>query len=88
MAVYGTLTKNITEQIIPAAVNTPSITQPPSALVADVQQIVSANAIEPNWPPQDVPIQPGPLEYPQPTPVPYGNNYNAPEGYAQVSILL
>lgn len=85
LAVYGTLTKNITEQVIPVASNAPSITQQPTALVADVQQIVSTNSIEPNWQQQDVPIQQGPLEYSQQNQVAYGNNYGQSEGYSQVS---
>lgn len=83
MAVYGTLTKNITEQVIPPAANTPSITQQPTALVSDVQQIVSANPIDQNWQ-QDVNIPPVPMEYSQSNPVNYGNNYGQTEGYSQV----
>ncbi|GLV34007.1 virilizer [Carabus blaptoides fortunei] len=82
LAVYGTLTKNITEQVIPPAANTPSITQQPTALVSDVQQIVSANPIDQNWQ-QDVNIPPVPMEYNQSNPVNYGTNYGQTEGYSQ-----
>lgn len=78
MAVYGTLTANIAEQIIQPAV-TPSLPAQPNT-IADVQQIISTNAIENDWPQETI----QPIEYAQqPATASYSQNYSQPAPYSQ-----
>lgn len=79
LAVYGTLTVNIAEQIIPPVV-TPSLPAQPNT-IADVQQIISGgNSVENEW--QQEAIQPVPMEYTQPTATAnYQQAYTQPESY-------
>lgn len=79
LAVYGTLTVNIAEQIVSPVV-TPALPAQPNT-IADVQQIVSQNSIEPEWPQETV--QPVPLEYSAQTAATYNPQYNQPEPYQQ-----
>lgn len=92
LAVYGTLTKNITEQILPPVVTQPTISQQQPPHVQDVQQIVASQNIEGNWQ-QDVNIPTVQLEYnqqqqPQPQSVPYSGNYVQQEQYSQVFFFI
>lgn len=85
LAVYGTLTKNLAEQVLPPVVAQPAINQQPPPLVTDVQQIVPTQPLEGNWP-QDVNINPVQIEYNQPQqPVSYSSSYVQPETYTQVT---
>ncbi|XP_017779064.1 PREDICTED: protein virilizer isoform X2 [Nicrophorus vespilloides] len=78
LAVYGTLTANITEQIIPPVV-TPSLPAQPNT-ISDVQQIISQNPIENDW---QEPIQQVPMEYNQQTATQYPQPYVSQENYQQ-----
>jgi len=53
LAVYGTLTKNLSEQLIQPIVN-PALPSQPNT-IADSQQIVATNTIESEWPQETVP---------------------------------
>lgn len=76
---YGTLTNNITEQIIQPVVN-PSLPAQPNT-IADAQQIISSTTIEPEWQQESIPTVP--LEYnAQPTTA-YHQPYNQTETYSQ-----
>ncbi|XP_019867996.2 protein virilizer isoform X2 [Aethina tumida] len=66
LAVYGTLTNNITEQILQPVTN-PSLNQPNT--IADAQLIISTAAIEPEW--QQENIQNVPIDYNTNTPATY-----------------
>ncbi|XP_066149127.1 protein virilizer [Euwallacea fornicatus] len=55
LAVYGTLTKNLSDQLIQPIVN-PTIPSQPNT-IADSQQIVLGNTVEPEWPQECVPQQ-------------------------------
>lgn len=88
MAVYGTLTKNLAEQILPPVVAQPAINQQPPPLMTDVQQIPSTQPIDANWQ-QDVSINPVQLEYnQQQPPVNYGGTYVQQEPYQQVILIF
>lgn len=50
---YGTLTKNLSEQLIQPIVN-PALPSQPNT-IADSQQIVATNTIESEWPQETVP---------------------------------
>lgn len=79
MAVYGTLTNNITEQIIQPVTNQSLPSQPNT--IADAQQICSNPTIEPEWHTQEnVPTTP--LEYSAQQPV-ANYNYNSNEQFPQ-----
>ncbi|CAH0546418.1 unnamed protein product [Brassicogethes aeneus] len=81
LAVYGTLTNNITEQIIQPVQN-PSLAQQANT-IADAQQIISGTTtIEADWQTDSVPS--GSIEYGSNTPAtPYQSYPQQPEGYAQ-----
>lgn len=79
LAVYGTLTANIAEQIVSPVV-TPALPAQPNT-IADVQQIVSQNSIESEWSQENV--QNVPLEYPAQTAASYSQQYNQTEPYQQ-----
>lgn len=83
LAVYGTLTKNLAEQVLPPVVAQPAINQPPPPpLIPDVQQIPPTQPIDTNWQQEINPVQ---LEYnPQQPPVNYGGNYVQQDTYQQV----
>ncbi|KAL3285081.1 hypothetical protein HHI36_019205 [Cryptolaemus montrouzieri] len=72
LAVYGTLTKNITEQIIQPVVNPPVV--PSQSNLVEPQQILP---IETEWPNENLPI---PIEYDQAT-QPYPQTYTQPDPY-------
>lgn len=78
LAVYGTLTNNITEQIIQPVVNPALPTQPNT--IADAQQIISGSTIENEWNQEN--IQPVPIEYNQ-NAASYPQTYNQTENYPQ-----
>ncbi|KAJ8978120.1 hypothetical protein NQ317_014175 [Molorchus minor] len=79
LAVYGTLTNNITEQIIQPVVN-PALPAQPNT-IADAQQIISGTTIEPEW--QQEPIPSVPLDYnAQPAPQ-YHQPYAQTDSYSQ-----
>lgn len=79
LAVYGTLTNNITEQIIQPVVNPAVPTQPNT--IADAQQICTNNTTEPEWHPQEN-IPSGPMEYNAQQQTGF-QNYNQNEQYGQ-----
>ncbi|XP_018577529.1 protein virilizer isoform X2 [Anoplophora glabripennis] len=81
LAVYGTLTNNITEQIIQPVVN-PSLPAQPNT-IADAQQIISGTTIEPEWPQESIPAVPVPLEYNAQPSTTYHQPYNQTEPYSQ-----
>lgn len=83
LAVYGTLTNNITEQIIQPAVN-PSLPAQPNT-IADAQQICSNAPIETEWHPQHTQesIPPTPMEYNAQASTVYHQPYNQTEQYSQ-----
>ncbi|KAG5885200.1 hypothetical protein JTB14_012224 [Gonioctena quinquepunctata] len=76
LAVYGTLTNNITEPIIQPVVNPSLPTQPNT--IADAQQIGTVPPLESEW--QAEPIPTVPVEYTAQPAVPY-QNYSQPEQY-------
>lgn len=79
LAVYGTLTVNIAEQILPPVV-TPSLPAQPNT-IGDVQQVITGSAIENDW--QAETIQPVAMEYTQPTAAAsYPQPYSQPEPYS------
>lgn len=79
LAVYGTLTNNITEPIVPPVVN-PSLPSP-SNVIVDPQQICSNTDVEPDWHSQEN-VPPAPLEYSAQQPA-ANYNYNTNEQYVQ-----
>ncbi|KAJ8972217.1 hypothetical protein NQ314_000278 [Rhamnusium bicolor] len=79
LAVYGTLTNNITEQIIQPVVN-PTLPAQPNT-IADAQQIISGATIEPEWQQEAIPAVP--LEYSAQPAAPYHQPYAQTESYPQ-----
>lgn len=80
LAVYGTLTANLTEQIIQPVV-TPSLPPQPNT-ISDVQQIIPSTPIENEWPSQE-PLQTVSIDYTQQPATPYAQNYVGAEPYGQ-----
>ncbi|CAH1155610.1 unnamed protein product [Phaedon cochleariae] len=78
LAVYGTLTNKITEQIIQPVVN-PSLPAQPNT-IADVQQICSSQPLETEWPQEN--IQTLPIDYNTQQATPY-QTYNQQEPFTQ-----
>lgn len=76
LAVYGTLTNNIAEQIIQPVVN-PTIPNQPNT-IADAQQIISTASVDPEWSQDNIPSQP--LEFPNPSTANF-QQYAQPEPY-------
>lgn len=79
LAVYGTLTNNITEQIVQPVANQSLPSQPNT--IADAQQICSDTTIEEEWQPQET-VPPTPLEYNAQQPA-ANYNYNSGEPFSQ-----
>ncbi|XP_045461756.1 protein virilizer [Harmonia axyridis] len=75
LAVYGTLTKNITEQIVPPVVNPPVVPSQPN--LVENQQILPTSRLETEWPTENITI---PIDYNQPA-QPYQQPYTQPEPY-------
>ncbi|XP_044750585.1 protein virilizer isoform X2 [Coccinella septempunctata] len=75
LAVYGTLTKNIAEQIVQPVVNPPVVPSQPN--LVETQQILPTNHLETEWPTENITI---PIDYNQPA-QPYQQPYTQPEPY-------
>nr|XP_023012377.1 protein virilizer [Leptinotarsa decemlineata] len=78
LAVYGTLTNNITEPIVQPVANPSLPTQPNT--IADAQQICVVPPVETEWQPEAIPTVP--VEYSAQPAAPY-QAYNPPEQYVQ-----
>ncbi|XP_060534477.1 protein virilizer [Cylas formicarius] len=78
LAVYGTLTNNLTEQIIQPVVN-PALPSQPNT-ISDVQQIISASSVESEW--SQEAGNAGPIEYISQTAATY-QSYGTNEPYQQ-----
>ncbi|XP_076274997.1 protein virilizer-like isoform X2 [Rhynchophorus ferrugineus] len=76
LAVYGTLTNNIAEQLVQPVVN-PALPNPPNT-IADAQQIISGSSVDAEWSQDNISTQP--LEYPNQAATNY-QQYNQPESY-------
>ncbi|KAF5276514.1 hypothetical protein FQA39_LY06583 [Lamprigera yunnana] len=79
LAVYGILTVNVPEQIIPPVVS-PAV-PPQTNSLPELQQIIPVAGIENEWPQET--IQPVPIEYNQQATVAYSQTYGAAEQYPQ-----
>lgn len=78
LAVYGTLTVNISEQIMTPVV-TPALPAQPNT-ISDVQQVIGGASVENEWQPEAIPSVP--IEYSQPAAATsYPQTYPQPETY-------
>lgn len=75
LAVYGTLTKNITEPIVQPVVNPPVVPSQPN--LVETQQIIPPNRLETEWPTENITV---PIDYNQPS-QPYQQPYAQQEPY-------